>query len=101
MTFITNAKILLDECRDTEAAIYSVVLYANDAEKRHSFQYNISCVPALQDQCRQMANRFCAAEPLTLRAKYRKMLQRMVLRLEAAVMFVKNHLKLLEEQIEP
>jgi hypothetical protein len=94
MTFITDAKKLLDQCQGTEDSLYDLISIHIGYAEIMSFQYNITRALVLQKECRQMAGTFDGAAPLTTKSKLRNQLLRMALRLEAAVMFIKNYLKL-------
>jgi hypothetical protein len=94
MTEITDAKKLLDDGQRTEASIYDLVsfsVYPNDIV---AIQYQIEHVPETVKECREMIKRLFDYNSGTKTFKLRNELRRMIMRLEAAIMYAKNHFKL-------
>jgi hypothetical protein len=94
MTMITDAKKMLNNCQQTEESIYDIVSFCVPPDGIVTIQYQTKHVPEIVTECRVMLHRLLANDSGTKTFKLRNDLRRMILRLEAAIMYAKNHFKL-------
>jgi hypothetical protein len=91
MVLIDNAKKLLDECQRTENALFDVVSYHSCSNDIAPVQYLAKRIPELIEECREICRHLVADDAETEMFMLRHYLRRMTLRLEAAIMYAKEH----------
>jgi hypothetical protein len=88
MTVITDAKKLLKDCQQLEKSIYDTISFGKYPDCIVTIQYHIKHVPIIMSVFRGQLHHLLDYES---GSRIFKDCSRMVMRLEAAVMYAKNH----------
>jgi hypothetical protein len=89
---ITDAKKLLDCCQQTEESIfYDIISFCVPPDGIITIQYQVEHLPEIVTECREMLHNLLAHDSGTKTFKLRNDLRQMIIRLEAVIMYAKNH----------
>jgi hypothetical protein len=95
MTLITDAKNLIDHCQRIEESIYDIVFsYHSQEGNIDTIKYQMKHVPEVVKEGHTMIKALLIHEPISEIVTLRKNLGRLLIRLEAAIMYAKNYFKI-------